>query len=75
MDEDVQLLQYCRGADYRHYRVSEIKKSRNSTRNAQVRRCSGAVEVSPHKKRLRLFLSQSNNAHAHGEGPQNRGFA
>ena len=49
------------------------EKTKTKKEKAQGRRCLGAVEVSQHKKRLRLFFSQS-NAHAQGEGPQNRGF-
>ena len=43
------------------------------TTNAQGRRYAWAAKVSPHKKRLRLFFAQS-NAHAQGEGPQNKDF-
>ena len=39
--------------------------------NAQGRRCSGAVKVSPHKNRRPLLRSQG-NVHAQREGPQNR---
>ena len=39
----------------------------------QKSKCSGAVKVSPHKKRLRLFFSQS-NAHARVNDPPKQGF-
>ena len=41
--------------------------------NAQGRRCSGTVEVSPHKKTFTAIFAQS-NAHAQGNDPLNRGF-
>ena len=50
-----------------------LPTKKNKKANAQGRRCSGTADVSPHKKRLGLFFSQS-NAHAQGNGPQNSGF-
>ena len=54
----------------KEFRKMILKKTENT--NAQGRRCSGAVEVSTHKNGLRPFFSQG-NAHAQGNGPQNRG--
>ena len=54
--------------------IEQLRK-RKETENAIAhgRRCSEAVEVSPHKKRSRLFFSQS-NTHAQVNGPQDRVF-